>query len=217
MGPVCAAFAPHLRRNRFTPRTCLAHGVLEVVVAEGAQKPYRCKEGFYLRQGATKQKLSTAEIRQLVLQAGGFRFDESVNQHFRYPHDFDQNRYRAYLQAAGIRIQARPEDLLASLDAAVPAAAGISLRQGGVMPGSWSAAVSAKRPSTSAPGTAPGDRYDRYPAARVCVDETDQVGKARACGTKTSRAGAIEGGRRPCTDATAVARAPEHRARYAVS
>lgn len=110
-----------------------AHGVLEVVVAEGAQKPYRCKEGFYLRQGATTQKLSTAEIRQLVLQAGDFHFDESVNQHFRYPQDFDQNRYRAYLQAAGIRVQARPEDLLASLDAAVPAAAGISLRQGGVL------------------------------------------------------------------------------------
>ncbi len=96
-------------------------------------KPYRCKEGFYLRRGATTQKLSTAEIRQLVLQAGDFHFDESVNQHFRYPQDFDQNRYRAYLQAAGIRVQARPEGLLASLDAAVPAAAGISLRQGGVL------------------------------------------------------------------------------------
>ena len=32
-------------------------------------------------------------------------------------------------QAAGIRIEARPEDLLASLDAAVLAAEGISLRQ----------------------------------------------------------------------------------------
>ena len=29
-----------------------APGVLEVVVAEGAQKPYRCKDGFYLRAGA---------------------------------------------------------------------------------------------------------------------------------------------------------------------
>ena len=108
-------------------------GVLEVVVAEGVQKPYRCKEGFYLRQGATTQKLSTAEIRRLVLQAGDYHFDESVNRHFRYPRDFDRNRYRAYLRAAGIRFEAPPEDLLASLDAAVPAAEGISLRQGGVL------------------------------------------------------------------------------------
>ena len=68
-----------------------------------------------------------------MLQAGDYHFDESVNQRFRYPQDFDQNRYRAYLRAAGVRIQARPEDLLASLDAAVPDAEGISLRQGGVL------------------------------------------------------------------------------------
>ncbi len=67
-----------------------------------------------------------------MLQAGDYHFGESVNQRFRYPQDFDQNRYRAYLQAAGARIQAHPEDRLASLDAAVPDADGISLRQGGV-------------------------------------------------------------------------------------
>ena len=30
--------------------------VLEVVVPDGAQKPYRCKDGFYLRQGATSAR-----------------------------------------------------------------------------------------------------------------------------------------------------------------
>ena len=78
----------------------------------------RCAERRRGREmGATTQKLSTAEIRQLVLQAGDYHFDESVNRHFHFPRDFDRNRYRAYLQDAGIRIQARPEDLLASLDA----------------------------------------------------------------------------------------------------
>ena len=109
-----------------------APGVLEVVVAECAQKPYRCKDGFYLRQGATTQKLSTAEIRRLVLQAGDYHFDESVNQHFHYPQDFDQNRYRAPTCSRGNPHPGAPgRPARESRRRRYAVAEGISLRQGG--------------------------------------------------------------------------------------
>jgi ATP-dependent DNA helicase RecG len=107
--------------------------VLEIRVPEGQEKPYRCKEGFYLRQGPTTQKLSTAEIRRLVLEAGSYHFDETLNRACRFPGDFDDGRLRSYLEAAGIRVQARPRDILLSLDVAVEVDDGIAFRQAGVL------------------------------------------------------------------------------------
>ncbi|MCY4481404.1 MAG: hypothetical protein OXC12_00875 [Spirochaetaceae bacterium] len=116
--PWRAQFASHLHRicAATAETVSLQGGLLPEAGRHDAEAQYRRDTAI----GASGRRLP-------------FRRDESVNQHFRYPQDFDQNRYRAYLQAAGIRVQARPEDLLASLDAAVPAAAGISLRQGGVL------------------------------------------------------------------------------------
>jgi ATP-dependent DNA helicase RecG len=107
--------------------------VLEIRVPEGQEKPYRCREGFYLRQGPTTQKLSTAEIRRLVLEAGSYHFDETLNRACRFPGDFDDGRLRSYLEAAGIHVQARPRDILLSLDVAVEVDDGIALRQAGVL------------------------------------------------------------------------------------
>ena len=107
--------------------------VLEVQVPEGPEKPYRCKEGFYLRQGATTQKLDTAEIRRLLVEVGNFRFDESLNVAFSFPADFDESRYHSYLKAASIHLKAGPEDVLISLDVAERTQDGIALRQAGVL------------------------------------------------------------------------------------
>jgi len=110
-----------------------SQGVMEVAVPEGPEKPYRCKEGFYLRQGPTTQKLGTAEIRRLLVDAGSYHFDETVNLACRFPEDFDKGQYRSYLEASGIHVKARPEDVLLSLDAAVSDKSGIALRQAGVL------------------------------------------------------------------------------------
>ena len=42
-------------------------------------------------------------------------------------------KYRTYLEAAGIRVDAHPQDVLLSLDAAVLATGSIALRQAGVL------------------------------------------------------------------------------------
>lgn len=103
------------------PIQIIQHGdVVEVAVNEGEDKPYRCRGGFFLRQGANTQKLRRDEIRDLVSACGRFHYDASLCHAFRYPEDFSQQRFLKFLQAANIQHQATPEDILRSLDLAVP-------------------------------------------------------------------------------------------------
>jgi ATP-dependent DNA helicase RecG len=59
--------------------------VVVVTVRESGAKPVQCSDGFFWRQGATTQKLSRDEIRDLFRTEGGLRFDRSLCPQFRYP------------------------------------------------------------------------------------------------------------------------------------
>lgn len=93
--------------------------VIEVVVAEGEDKPYRCRTGFYLRQGDESTKLKRDEIVSFIRAEGLIRFDEAVNKYFRYPDDFSETYFDDYLSIAGISKDFVREDLLCSLGVAV--------------------------------------------------------------------------------------------------
>ena len=110
-----------------------AQGVLEVNVAEGVDKPYRCKGGFFLRVGPNAQKLSRDEIVRLVLSEGRHRFDEQINGDFVFESDFDSKRFAQFLDLATITHRASPEEILESLECARTAAEGVQLRQAGVL------------------------------------------------------------------------------------
>src|ERR1039458_8404191 len=85
------------------------HGdaVLEVVVEEGSDKPYRCREGFLLRVGPNSQKLKRNQIRDLIVGAGSFHFDELPNPDCEFPADVDKAKLRRFLHLAGIRSEER--------------------------------------------------------------------------------------------------------------
>jgi|SRR6056297_539407 len=55
--------------------------VLAIHIKEGDYKPYRCSNGFYLRQGPSSQKLSRDD--------------------FHFPEDFDEERFERYLDRVG--------------------------------------------------------------------------------------------------------------------
>ncbi len=108
--------------------------VLEIRVPEGLDKPYRSKDGFYLRSGPNSQKLSRDEIVELLVSHGRFRFDETLNQTFRYPDDFAPAKLGNYLTLSGITAGGlATKDLLLSLDLAEETEEGFKLRQAGVM------------------------------------------------------------------------------------
>src|SRR3989338_5870548 len=56
--------------------------VLIIHVEEGADKPYKCSSGFYLRQGPNSQKLKRDEIIGLIHDSGKIRFDAQLNRKF---------------------------------------------------------------------------------------------------------------------------------------
>lgn len=92
--------------------------VLAVHVSKGFDKPYRCTDGFFVRNGPSTQKLKRDEIVTLIHQTGNSRFDECVNDRFTYPDDFSENALDEYLKVAGLITHANAKDILLSLNAA---------------------------------------------------------------------------------------------------
>lgn len=92
--------------------------VLAVHVGKGNDKPYRCKEGFYIRNGPSTQKLKRDEIITMINQTDKARFDEALNEVFQYPRDFSQEALKEYLGISGISTHASPHNILISLNAA---------------------------------------------------------------------------------------------------
>jgi ATP-dependent DNA helicase RecG len=85
-----------IARNCDPPVKVLAEpvgGVFAVHVRESDAKPVQCSDGFFWRQGAATQKLSRAEIRDFFQAEGAIRFDLSPCPRFRYPEDFDHEKF----------------------------------------------------------------------------------------------------------------------------
>ena len=58
-------------------------------------KPVQCRDGFFWRQGAVTQKMSRDDIRDFFRTEGVIRFDLSPCTRFRYPEDFDHEKFAA--------------------------------------------------------------------------------------------------------------------------
>jgi len=97
--------------------------VLIVTVLMGTDKPYSCKEGFFIRAGPNSQKLTRDEIIDYFAHEGKIRFDEQFAMKFTYPEDFSQERYQEFLERCGIKANLPPEQVLMNL--------GLIERQGG--------------------------------------------------------------------------------------
>lgn len=107
--------------------------VLEIVVSEGTDKPYQCREGFFIRNGPNCQKLTRDQVARIVLTTGAHHFDEAINERLRFPRDFDRAKLKRYLSLAGIEHKARAERILTSLDVAEFHGKNLRLRQAGVL------------------------------------------------------------------------------------
>src|SRR5450759_2128621 len=92
--------------------------ITAVTVRESDTKPVQCSDGFFWRQGAVTQKLSREEIRDLFQQVGAIRFDLSICPRFRYPVDFDPNKFKDWLSKSTISRSGSVEDILVNIQAA---------------------------------------------------------------------------------------------------
>ena len=93
--------------------------VLAIHVNKGIDKPYRCKDGFFIRNGPSSQKLKRDEIAAMITQTEKIRFDEAINEQFKFPQDFSKDALDEYLKISGIVTHAAIKDILGSLNAAL--------------------------------------------------------------------------------------------------
>lgn len=92
--------------------------VICIHVKEGHDKPYKCKDGFFVRIGANAQKLKRNEIIYLMQSSNRYNFDEQIDTRFDYQTDFDLSSFKCYLQKSQIKIEVDPKDILCSLGVA---------------------------------------------------------------------------------------------------
>ena len=107
--------------------------VTVVTVRESDAKPVQCSDGFFWRQGAVTQKLSRDEIRDFFRSEEVIRFDLSLCSKFRYPQDFDREKYDAWLRLSGITGRPKAEDVLVNIEAAERSGGSLIFRNAGVL------------------------------------------------------------------------------------
>lgn len=89
--------------------------VLIINVPEGKDKPYRCTNGFYIRNGASSIKLGTREIIDFIQSEGKIKFDELGNRAVKYPAQLYDAAINRYKKLAGITAAITNHELLTNL------------------------------------------------------------------------------------------------------
>lgn len=75
--------------------------ILVIDVREGADKPYRCANGFYTRTGPNAQKLSRDQIVNFIQAEGKVRYDELIKRNFTLK-DIDAEKIKRFLELSRI-------------------------------------------------------------------------------------------------------------------
>ena len=89
--------------------------IIVIDIPEGKDKPYKCSSGFYLRQGASSQKMTRDEIREFFNKEGKILFDKMINKNFSFKDGFDENRFNTFLQKAKISKVISKKEILKNL------------------------------------------------------------------------------------------------------
>jgi ATP-dependent DNA helicase RecG len=93
--------------------------VIVITVPEGSAKPYRCTNGFYIRNGATTLKLNTQDIIEFIKTEGRVKFDELLVTDLDYATQLDDDAVKNYLSLSGITPVSNTDELLINLGVVV--------------------------------------------------------------------------------------------------
>lgn len=116
------------------PISLVRHKQIAIIeVREGANKPYQCSAGFFLRVGASAQKLTRNEILSFAIRVGACLFDEQTDGGFRYPRDFDHEAFREFLRLSGVSTRLPAAAVLRTLNLAKKSGARLLCTEAGVL------------------------------------------------------------------------------------
>ena len=77
--------------------------ILIVEVPESENKPHRCSSGFYIRSGASSQKLTRDEILNFAEKEDMINFDKQTCKDFSFKRDFDKEKLFNFMDRTGIK------------------------------------------------------------------------------------------------------------------
>ena len=108
--------------------------ILIVEVPESKDKPHRCSSGFYIRSGATFQKLNTSEIRDFMENEDILNFDKVSCKKFHFKKDFDKEKLFSFMDRTGIKYNRRSYiQILENLEVAEKQGSNIIFNNAGVL------------------------------------------------------------------------------------
>lgn len=91
------------------------NNILIVNVPEGKDKPYRCTNGFYIRNGASSIKLTTKEIIGFIQSESKIKFDELKNPSVKLPDQLNKGAISRYKKLCNISADIDDGELLTNL------------------------------------------------------------------------------------------------------
>lgn len=109
------------------------HKILAIHVQEGANRPHRCSKGFFLRNGASSQKMSTRDITAFIQAEGKIRFDQQLRLDLNWEEVLDENRLNHFLKLANISPKSDIANLLLNLGAGDHKDGNFYLNQTGIL------------------------------------------------------------------------------------
>ena len=108
--------------------------VLIIEVTESQKKPHRCSSGFYIRSGASSQKLNTQEIRSFMEEEGVLDFDKISCKEFDIKKDFDKEKLFSLMDRSEIKYNKRSYlQILENLEVAKKQGSEIIFNNAGVL------------------------------------------------------------------------------------
>ena len=81
--------------------------ILIIEVKNSGDKPHKCSSGFYIRSGASSQKLTRDEIRSFMEEEGILRFDSLPCKKFIYKEHFDKEKLFYFLDKSKVKYNRR--------------------------------------------------------------------------------------------------------------
>ena len=94
----------------------IKNNLIVIRVPEGEEKPYGCSRGFFMRVGASSQKMTRNEIINFFKKESRVNFEELVNEKADLRKDFDSKSFKHFLKLSGISSAIKRETLLQNLD-----------------------------------------------------------------------------------------------------
>ena len=107
--------------------------VLVINVGEGLNKPYKCSDGFYLREGPNSTKRTAIEIGHMFKDAGLLSFDDVLVQESNFSEEFEPATLQRFLSEAKITQRLSDENTVVNLGAAKMVGAEVVLNNTGVL------------------------------------------------------------------------------------